>query len=282
MGYCRGEKFINITKTYYKGADGFIFNFDIRDKNTLKKMDYYINGVKEERYNDYDSIICANCCDLEVQREITKEELKNYEQKYNIKIFETSAKSGLNVNRAFNYLIYQILKRKSNIQVLTSFEKWSIIHIDKFKISILKEPKTKNIFKDQYYYNINGKNVQLNAIYNNSYLDGDGLIFYFDVRYKFSFEYIINKINTIDDYYLNRKRAIIIYQAIKDKEDILIKKELNNLCNKNEIKIFKVYEETDIYETLKKLVIKIYDVLERNKTEINNKLNNKLNKYINF
>ena len=27
----------------------------------------------------------------------------NYEQKYNIKIFETSAKTGININRSFNY-----------------------------------------------------------------------------------------------------------------------------------------------------------------------------------
>ena len=177
------EKFINITKAYYKGTNGFIFNFDIRDKNTLKRMDYYINDVKKERNNDYDSIICANCCDLEEEKEITKEEIKNYELKYNIKIFETSAKSGFNINEAFNYLIYQILKRKSNKQVLSSFEKWSNIYI-KFKISLFKEPSCKNIFKEQYYYNINGDDIKLNIIDNNSYLDADELIFFLMLNIK--------------------------------------------------------------------------------------------------
>ena len=58
----------------------------------MKELDYFINEVKKERDDEYDSIICGNFCDLEKKRVITKEEIKNYEQKYNIKIFETSAK----------------------------------------------------------------------------------------------------------------------------------------------------------------------------------------------
>ena len=71
-------------------------------------MDYFINSVKENN-NDYASIICTNFCDLIEKREFTKEEIKNYEQKYKIKIFETSAKTGVNINEAFNYLVNLIL-----------------------------------------------------------------------------------------------------------------------------------------------------------------------------
>ena len=224
----------------------------------MKELDYFINEIKKERNDEYNSIICANCCDLEEERVITKEEIKNYEQKYNIKIFETSAKSGLNVNEAFNYLIYLILKRKVNC----------------FKFSLFKEPNCKNIFQKRYFCNINGNYIQLNIIDNNSYLDSDGLIFYFDVEYKDSFEYILNKINTIDDYYLNKNRTIIIYKAIKDKEDILINTKLDNLFNKKVINIFRILNEDDINIT--KLAIEI------NEDFICARINNKLNKYINF
>ena len=235
------ENFRIPNRKFYKAADGIIFNFNIIYKNTLKELDYFINDVKKKKHNGYDSIICANCCDLEERRIITKEELKYYELKYNIKIFETSAKSGLNINTAFNYLIYQILKRKLNKKVLKSFESSSNIRIDIFenrsnirinyyKISLFKEPSCKNIFKKQYFYNINGNYIQLNIIDNNSSLDGDGLIFYVDMRHKNAVEYILNKINATDDYYLNKNKTIIIYKTIKDKEDILIK--LDYLCYK--------------------------------------------------
>ena len=155
----------DLAKVYFRSADGIIFNLNINYKNTLKDIDYYINDVKKERNKVYDSIICANCCDFEGFRKITKKEINNYEQKYNIKIFETSAKIGLNINEAFNYLVYQILKRKSNKKVLKSFENWSNIRIDisenrsniqinYYKISLFKEPNCKNIFKKQYFYNI--------------------------------------------------------------------------------------------------------------------------------
>ena len=283
------ESYRNISKQFYKGVDGFIFNFNITDKYTLKRVDDFINDVKIERNNDYDSIICANCWDLEEEREITKELIKFYELKYNIKIFETSAKSGLNVNRAFNYLVYQILKRKANKQVLSSFEKWSNILnlkfeewsnilIDKFEILLFIEPNCKNIFKKQYFYYINGRVIELNIIDNNSYLYSDGIIFYIDIEYKYSFEYILNKINNLDYYYINKNRIIIIYKAIEYKEDISIKTELDILYNKKGISILKIFNENDIDETLEKLAIKIYDELERNRTLINNKLN----KYLNF
>ena len=283
------EKYRAFAKKFYREADGFVFIFSIRYKRTLEELDYIINDVKNEKNNDYDSIICANCCDLDVQGEITKEDIKYYELKYNIKIFETSALTGFNINTAFNYLVYQILNRKSNEEVISSFKKWNNIQfdnlknlnniqIDNFKISLFKEPNCENIFKKRYYYNINGKYIQLNIIDNNYYLNNNGLIFYFDIGHKDSFEYIFNKINTIDEYYLNKNRTIIIYKTIKDKEDILIKKELDNLCNNKEINIFKVLNKSDIKEAIEKLIIKINDDLERTITRINNKLN----KYINF
>ena len=92
--------------------------------------------------------------------------------------------------------------------------------------------------------------------------------------HKNAVEYILNKINATDDYYLNKNRTIIIYKAIKDKEDILIKTKLDNLCNKKVINIFRILNEDDINIT--KLAIEI------NEDFICARINNKLNKYINF
>ena len=83
--------------------DGFIFNFNVTNEDTLRGLDYYINDVKKERNNKYDSIILANYCDLEERRVITKEEIKNYEQKYNIKIFDKYKSTRIN-NKLNKYL----------------------------------------------------------------------------------------------------------------------------------------------------------------------------------
>ena len=267
-------RFRTITKTYYKGSDGFIFNFNITDENTLKEMDFFINNVKEEKKNDYDSIICANYFDLEEERIFTDEEIKKYEKKYNIKIFETSAKTGLNIDRAFNHLIFLMLQRKANKQILSSRQNWMNNQTNNFEISIFKEPNCENKLKNEYiFYN---KKLNIN---DNSNFNADGIIFYINTEYKGSFEYILNEINNMDDDYLNKKRNIMfimVYQENKDKENDIINKELDILYNKKGINIFKVFNENDISESIEKLAKKIS--FDGNK----GKINIKLNKYLNF
>ena len=276
------ESFRTITKTYYKGADGFIFNLNITDKNSFNNMNYFINLTKKEENNDFVSIICANFCDLKKERKFTEEEIKNYEKIYNMKIFETSAKTGLNIKRAFNYLTILILQRKASKQVLSSFKNWMNNQIYNFEISIFKESNCRNIFKNEYNYSINEKDTVLN-INSNSNINADGLIFYIDKKYKSSFEYIINIINSIDNYYFIFKRYIMMiidYQDNKDKdkkkEDEIINKELDKLCNEKGINIFRIFNKNDIDDFIEKLAQKISFGEEESKVNI------KLNKYINF
>ena len=52
----------------------------------------------------------GNKCDLIDQREVSEQELLEMGQEKNVHTFETSAKTGLNVDSAFACLIYQVLK----------------------------------------------------------------------------------------------------------------------------------------------------------------------------
>ena len=276
------ERFRAITPNYYKYADGFIFNFNITDNDTFKELDFFINKLKEEKNNVYDSIICANFCDLKKEKKISEEEIKNYEKIFDMKIFETSAKTGLNINRSFNYLTFLMLQRIASKKVLSSFKNWMNNQVNNIEISIFKEPNCKNIFKNEYNYSINEKDTVLN-INSNSNINADGLIFYIDKKYKSSFEYIINIINSIDNYYFIFKRYIMMiidYQDNKDKdkkkEDEIINKELDKLCNEKGINIFRIFNKNDIDDFIEKLAQKISFGEEESKVNI------KLNKYINF
>ena len=73
---------------------------------------------------------------------------------------------------------------------------------------------------------------------------------------------------------------IIDYQDNKDKdkkkEDEIINKELDKLCNEKGINIFRIFNKNDIDDFIEKLAQKIsFD-------EEESKVNIKLNKYINF
>ena len=104
------------------------------------------------------------------------------------------------------------------------------------------------------------------------------------MAYKDSFEYILNKINNIDDYYLNKKRnimIIIVYEENKDEENDIINKELDILYNKKGINILRVFNKNDINESLEKLARNILlDLLDEDEDKC--KININLNKFINF
>ena len=96
-----------------RAIDGIIFVLDITDKHSLEQLKKRIEEVKKLENMNFASIICANRCDLIEQREVTADELKSLGLEYNMKVFETSAKTGENVNKAFEELI-ELIEQKIN------------------------------------------------------------------------------------------------------------------------------------------------------------------------
>ena len=204
---------------------------------------------------------------------ISKEEIKKYELKTNIKIFETSAKTGININEAFNYLIYLLLKKRANQKTLAVFINIFNIYSD-LEISLILYPNCRNLLEKKFSFKIYKNYVTLNINENNSQKFYDGFIFFIDNNNKESIEYIINDINKNKNYSLNDKSIIIINEKNKDKK-IIIKKEIDNLSCQKGINIFKVYNINEINKIIEHLARLI--ILNEGRIEYN-----KLNKYINF
>ena len=106
------ERYRNLTKQYYKGADGILLIFDLTKKETFLKINDWIDQLNSHFNHDEISIILiGNKKDLS-DREISYEEGNERGKELNILYFETSAKTGENVNEAFNCLTNEILKKK--------------------------------------------------------------------------------------------------------------------------------------------------------------------------
>ena len=108
-------KFRSFYPNYYKSADGCIFVFDITNHRSFNEIITVINELNEEFDFEKPKIICANKCDLEKGREIKKEEIeKEIENncRYNIEVFKTSAKTGQNIDEAFNRLVELIMNKR--------------------------------------------------------------------------------------------------------------------------------------------------------------------------
>lgn len=107
------ERFRTITKTYYKGAHGIILTFDVTDENSFKNIRNWVKQIEQNAQNNVCKVLVGNKCDRE-DRKVTLEEGQKLASEYNMKYFETSAKTNLNVNETFTFLTKDILNTTDN------------------------------------------------------------------------------------------------------------------------------------------------------------------------
>jgi len=107
------ERFRTITKTYYKGAHGIILTFDVTDENSFKNIRNWVKQIEQNAQNNVCKVLVGNKCDRE-DRKVLVEEGQKLASEFNMKYFETSAKTNLNVNETFTYLTKEILNTNDN------------------------------------------------------------------------------------------------------------------------------------------------------------------------
>lgn len=109
------EKYQSITKTFYKGANAVLLVFDLTSKKSFEEMK---NIWLEEAYKSCDPdvqfVILGNKMDLVNDREVLKSDVENFVEGKDILYFETSAKSGENVEKAFFKLTEKIHEKQNS------------------------------------------------------------------------------------------------------------------------------------------------------------------------
>ena len=110
-----GENFI-------KKIDALILVFDITSRQSFNNIDSYYKILESkysskglsDKFNKTIKYVVGNKFDLRINRVISDNEGRETENKYNAKYMECSAKNGYNIDRLFEYIIQDIIKRESN------------------------------------------------------------------------------------------------------------------------------------------------------------------------
>lgn len=109
------EKFKTITAAYYKGSHGIILVYDVCDRRSFLDVQNWLNEAERYSSPDVVKILVGNKCDMESQREVSKEEAERFAHSMDMKFIESSAKMNTNVEKVFTELSLSMKKKFSNI-----------------------------------------------------------------------------------------------------------------------------------------------------------------------
>ena len=105
------QRYRSIISSYLKGCKGAIVVYDITNRNSFDKVDYWIKNLKDLSGEDSHIVIMGNKCDLKSQRKISKEQGEEEAKKFKADFIETSAFSGENLDKAFEKLMNGIYQK---------------------------------------------------------------------------------------------------------------------------------------------------------------------------
>ncbi|XP_065430690.1 ras-related protein Rab-13 isoform X1 [Chrysemys picta bellii] len=113
------ERFKTITTAYYRGAMGIILVYDITDEKSFENIQNWMKSIKEicsllqNASAGVERLLLGNKCDMETKRKVQRESAEKLAKEHGIRFFETSAKSSVNVEEAFNTLAQDILLKST-------------------------------------------------------------------------------------------------------------------------------------------------------------------------
>jgi len=102
------ERFRNVTKNYFQASQGFILAYDINNKDSFEKVQYWIEEIKLNAEEKIKCVLIGTKSDLD-RREVSEEEGQNLGKENGYKFLETSAKENININETFETLVSEIM-----------------------------------------------------------------------------------------------------------------------------------------------------------------------------
>jgi Ras-related protein Rab-18 len=108
------ERFRTLTSSYYRGAQGIIYAYDVSRRETFESL----SSVWMPEVDLYSTVedavkmVVGNKVDVE-NREVTKDEGREFAKQHGCLFVETSAKRNIAVQQAFEELVQKILETPS-------------------------------------------------------------------------------------------------------------------------------------------------------------------------
>jgi small GTP-binding protein len=124
---CGQETYRSLISSFYHSSALAILVYAINNLKSFENLEIWLNEIKSKGNPDINIILIGNKCDLENEREVTNDIVKEWCEIHNIKIyFETSAKNDINIDNIFyeaaKILLEQHKKIKNKIESTESMK----------------------------------------------------------------------------------------------------------------------------------------------------------------
>jgi small GTP-binding protein len=108
------ERFRTITTSFYRGSRGIFIIYDVTDRETFTNMTKWLAELDDHAPINITKILIGNKVDSP-NRVVTTQEGKTLADKHNLPFFETSAKTGININESFEKLTSITLHKQKEL-----------------------------------------------------------------------------------------------------------------------------------------------------------------------
>ena len=102
------ERFGKMKSPYYRGAHGIIVVFDVTDQESFSNVKQWLHEIDKYAPANVKKLLVGNKCDLASKRAVPTEQAAKFAEGLGLEYLETSAKSTLNVEKAFTAIAREV------------------------------------------------------------------------------------------------------------------------------------------------------------------------------
>jgi Ras-related protein Rab-1A len=135
------ERYRSITQNFYRNANGILFVFDLTNKVTFDNIKNWLTDSQNFETKVI-KILVGNKSDLIEERKVDQDSVERYADKKEMQYYETSAKDGNNVDKAFRELAELILENKTDEEIKEQYLD-NTKNTSSFNLSMETKPKEK-------------------------------------------------------------------------------------------------------------------------------------------
>ncbi|KAL1865433.1 hypothetical protein VTK73DRAFT_5247 [Phialemonium thermophilum] len=111
------EEYSAMREQYMRTGEGFLLVYSITSRQSFEEITTFQQQILRVKDKDYfPMVVVGNKCDLESEREVSRQEGENLARSFGCKFIETSAKSRINVDKAFYDIVREIRRYNREMQ----------------------------------------------------------------------------------------------------------------------------------------------------------------------